>query len=213
VSLIKITFLEQPVSFDQNAFAYIVYEINRMQSAWHFTLDPDIFIRESSTSKELERCGSDPLCYAKLISKEEPLIGITESGFDQESFWVNSGIVSVISAGQWKDYEPPSTYEYLSYSLVVQSTLIHLNRSCRGLPNGAFQESRVSYGDLFEFSPRRNDMRAAILTAHLSPGGQELLANCFGMQYMHVCDELLSLDWLRAGRIHDNLEKTYRVKL
>src|SRR5882757_4322832 len=83
VSLIKITFLEQPVSFDQNAFAYIVYEINRMQSAWHFTLDPDIFIRESGTSKELERCGSDPLCYAKLISKEEPLIGITESGFDQ----------------------------------------------------------------------------------------------------------------------------------
>jgi hypothetical protein len=119
----------------------------------------------------------------------------------------------VISAGQWKSFEPPSIYEYLSYALIVQSTLIHLNQSCGGLPSAAFQSSRFSYGDLFEFVPRRNQMKAAILAAHLGPKGQELLANCFGLEYMNVSNQLLSLDWLHAGRVHENLEKTFGVKL
>jgi hypothetical protein len=213
VSHIKIKFLERPISFSEYALAYIVYELNRSQTDWHFTLDPDTFNRDSRSGSEIDECGTDSLCYAKLIAEGQPLIGITEAGFDQDSFWTNSGSVSVISAGQWKDFEPPSTYVYLAYSLIVQSTMIHLNRNCSGLPTGAFQQSRLSYGDLFEFIPRRNQMKAAILAAHLSPGGQELLANCFGLEYMNTCNRLLSLDWLQSGRVHDNLEKNFGIKL
>ena len=213
VSQITIKFLERPASFNEYGFAYIVYELNRAQTDWHFTLDPDPFNRDSRTGAEIEECGTDSLCYARLIANGEPLIGITESGFDQDSFWMNSGNISVISAGQWKDYEPPSMYLYLTYSLIVQSTMIHLNGNCSGLPTGAFQLSRLSYGDLFEFTPRRNQLKAAILAAHLSPKGQELLANCFGLEYMNTCNRLLSLDWLQTGRVRDNLEENFGIKL
>jgi len=91
--------------------------------------------------------------------------------------------------------------------------MIHLNGNCSGLPTGAFQVSRLSYGDLFEFTPRRNQLKAAILAAHLSPKGQELLANCFGLEYMNTCNRLLSLDWLQTGRVRDNLEKNFGIKL
>jgi hypothetical protein len=212
VSEIKITFLENPTSFDEYAFAYIVYELNRSQTDWHFTLDSDIFNPDSLTSSEIAQCGEDSLCYAKLIAEGQPLIGITETGFEQGSFWVNSGSVSVISAGDWKEFEPPSMYEYLSYSLIVQSTVIHLNSNCSGLPAGAFQNSRVSYGDLFEFMPRRHELKAGILAAHLSRRGQELLANCFGLEYMNTTDRLLSLDWLHSGRVHHNLGKYFGIE-
>lgn len=213
VSHITVKFLDQPESFNEYALAYIVYELNRSQEDWHFTLDADAFNRNSRSSIEIEQCGEDSLCNAKLIANGQPFIGITESGFEQDSFWTNSGNVSVISASQWKPYEPPSMYVYLTYSLIVQSTLIHLNSSCSGLPAGSFQPSRLSYDDLFEFTPRRNQMKAAILAAHLSPKGQELLSNCFGLEYMNTCNRLLSLDWLHSGRVHDNLEQNFGIKL
>lgn len=212
VSHITIKLLEQPKSFDQNAFAYIVYELNRAQNDWHFTLEGDVYNRLERSTAEIEQCGDDWLCDAKRLSKNEAFIGITESGFREDSFWINSGNVSVISAGQWKDYEPPSMYEFLSYSLIVQGTLIHLNQNCSGLPVGGYAMSRRSYGDLFEFSPRRNEMKAAILAAHLSNSGQQLLSNCFGLEYMNTCNRLLSLDWLHSGRVHDNLEKNFGIK-
>lgn len=213
VNHITVKFLEQPNSFNEYAFAYIVYELNRIQTDWHFTLDPDIFNPNALASTDIDKCDKDWLCYARLLAGDRPFIGITERGFDQDSFWMNSGIVSVISAGQWQNYRPPSTYDYLSYSMIVQSTLIHLNNTCSGVPQGAYQQSRLSYGDLFEFIPRRNEMKAAILAAHLSPKGQELLANCFGLEYMNICNQLLSLDWLHSGRVHDNLEKNFGVTL
>jgi hypothetical protein len=213
VSHIKVKLMDAPASFDGYALTYIVYELNRLQADWHFTLDPDPLNKDSLASKDTARCGEDSLCYAKLIANNQPFIGITETGFNEDSFWINSGVVSVISAGQWKEYQPPSTYEYLAYSLIVQSTMIHLNRNCSGLPVGAFQQSRLSYGDLFEFLPRRNQMKAAILAAHLNPQGQELIANCFGLEYMNNLEHLLSLDWLRSGRVHDNLQKTFRISL
>jgi hypothetical protein len=211
VNHITVKFLEQPVSFNEYAFAYIVYELNRFQNDWHYTLDPDIFNRGSLASSDAERCGQDWLCYAGGLADKRPFIGIVEKGFDQDSFWMNSGIVSVISAGQWQNYQPPSIYEYLSYSMIVQSVLIHLNNTCGGVPQKAFEQSRLSYGDLFEFVPRRNQMKAAILAAHLGPKGQELLANCFGLEYMNTCNQLLSLDWLHSGRVHDNLQKNFGV--
>jgi hypothetical protein len=210
VSHITVKFLDRPVSFNEYAFTYIIYELNRSQTDWHFTLDPDAFNRDSRTSSEIDNCGTDPLCYANLIASGQPLIGITEASFDQDSFWTNAGNISIISAGQWKAYEP-SMYLYLTYSLIVQSTMIHLNGNCSGLPTGSFQASRLSYGDLFEFTPRRNQMKAAVLAAHLSPTGQELLANCFGFEYMNTCNRLLSLDWLYTGRVHDNLEKNFGI--
>ena len=213
VSPIKIGFIDDPTSFDEFALTYIVYELNRLQTDWHFTLNPDPLNRGSLSSTENAQCDKDALCYAKLIANGQPFIGITETDFNEDSFWINSGVVSVISAGQWKQYEPPSTYEFLAYSMIVQSTIIHLNLNCSGLPAGVFQQSRLSYGDLFEFIPRRNQMKAAILAAHLNPGGQELIANCFGLEYMNTLDHLLSLDWLRSGRVRDNLEKTFKIKL
>jgi hypothetical protein len=212
VSHIQIQFIEEPKSFDQYAFAYIVYELNRFQTEWHFTLNADTR-NPAELSTTDEACGKDKLCYANLIAENQPFIGIVESGFEQDSFWINSDAVSVISAGQWKRYEPPSIYDYLSHVLIVQSMLIHLNQSCGGVPSTAFKASRFSYGDLFEFVPRRNQMRVAILAAHLSPKGEELLANCFGLEYMNLCNQLLSLGWLHSGRVHENLEKTFGVKL
>jgi hypothetical protein len=213
VSHITVKFLDQPMSFSEDAFAYIVYELNRSQTDWHFTLDPDTFNRDSRTSGEIARCRTDSLCYAKLIADGQPFIGVTEAGFDQDSFWTNSGNVSVVSVSQWKDFAPPSAYVYLTYALIVQSTMIHLNSSCGGLPASAYQQSRLSYGDLFEFTPRRSELKAAILAAHLSPNGQELLANCFGLEYMNTCNRLLALDWLTSGRVHDNLKKDFGVEL
>ena len=210
VSHVRIMFLEPPESFDPNAFAYIVYELNRSQNDWHFTLEGDTFNRNERSSSEIKECGDDWLCDARRLAKNDAFIGITESEFKNDSFWTNSGNVSVISAGQWKGYEPPSMYEYLSYSLIVQGTLIHLNQNCSGLPVGGYSASRRSYGDLFEFSPRRNEMKAAILAAHLSNSGQQLLSNCFGLEYMNTCNRLLSLDWLHSGRVHENLEKNFK---
>jgi hypothetical protein len=66
-----------------------------------------------------EQCTTDSVCYAKLIAEDKPFIGINETGFDQDSFWVNSGNISVISAGQFKVFEPPTIYDYLTYSLIV----------------------------------------------------------------------------------------------
>jgi hypothetical protein len=213
VSHIRVKFLEHPTSVDPNAFAYIVYELNRARADWHFDFDADPYNPASRTSEEAALCGEDPLCNARLSAAGQPFIGISEAGFDQGSFWMNSGSVSVISAGQWKDFEPPSTYEYLAYSLIVQAALIHLNRNCGGLPADAFQPSRQSYGDTFEFAPRRGEMKVALLAAHLNPRWQERLANCFGLDYMNTCDRLLSLDWLHTGRVHDNLAKDFKVDL
>ena len=124
VSHIRIKFMEEPQSFNQYALVYLVYELNRFQTSWHFTLDADTLNPDALTDAEVQGCGEDLLCYAKLVAQDQPFIGIAESGFAQDSFWVNSGVV--ISAGQWKAFEPPSIYEYLSYALIVQSTLIHL---------------------------------------------------------------------------------------
>jgi hypothetical protein len=99
------------------------------------------------------------------------------------------------------------------HALIVQSILIHLNANAAGLPAGAFRESRTSVGELFQFSPRRQEMKAAILAPHLTPEARELLLNSFGVEYLSICENMLSLDWLRAPRVTQNLEKSFGVKL
>lgn len=87
------------------------------------------------------------------------------------------------------------------------------NAHCSGLPAGAFRESRISANELFQFSPRRHAMKAAILAAHLTPRSELLLFNCFGPRYVAVAGHVLSLEWLRTGRVRDNLERVFGVKV
>ncbi len=213
VSHIQIKFLSEPTKFDKYTLTYIIYELNRSQANWHFEINFDTFNSDNLSSAQLSQCDAAPLCYANSVAGNKALIGVTEERLGQDSFWQNAGSVSVISVNEWEAQTSPSVYEYLAYSLIVQSTMIHLNQNCQGLPPDSFQPGRSGYGNLFEFSPRRNAIKASILAAHLTPPGEELLANCFGMEYMSTCNRLLSLDWLRSGRVHDNLDKDFGVKL
>jgi hypothetical protein len=56
-------------------------------------------------------------------------------------------------------------------------------------------------------------MKAAILAAHLDRKSELLLFNCFGPEYVGVVGTVLSLDWLRTGRVRDNLDRAFRVKV
>jgi hypothetical protein len=214
VSHITVQYLNEPdpSTLNKYAFTYIVYELNRSQSTWHFTPDFDTFSPDQLTTAERASCGDDDsLCIANLAAGGRNFVGIQTTALGSDHFWVNSENVSVISTHDWMR-ETPNVYEYLTYSLIVQSIVIHLNKHCRGLPTGSFRESREAYGELFQFSPRRNEIVASVLAAHLSPKGEELLANCFGMEYMANCNRLLSMDWLRSGRVKNNLEASFGVK-
>ena len=63
VSHITVQFLEEPKSFDEGALAYIVYELNRFQTDWHFTLDGDVFNPASASSADQQACREDVHCY------------------------------------------------------------------------------------------------------------------------------------------------------
>jgi len=214
VSHIRICFLDQP-DFDEGAFVYLVYELNRLQKRWYFEVDFDVFNPNTLSSdqrKSLE--GDDKVVrVARMLANNQPLIGITSSGLGEDHFWINEGKLSVISTNEWNNYAPPSVYEFLAHSIIVQSILIHLNAHAGGLPQGAFRESRVSYNDLFQFTPRRFAMKAAIPAAHLSPAGEELLFNDFGAEYVKLCSDLLRLDWLHSQNVTGNLERIFKVKL
>jgi hypothetical protein len=214
VSHIRVKFLDRTEDIDMYAFAYLIYEINKLQRNWYFEIDFDVFKPDSLTSRQRESCEADrniQLCYAETLAAGKPLIGLTAKSLGEDSFWQNRGTVSVISTHGWKDFAPPSAYEFLSYSTVVQSIVIHLNAHCKGLPAGSFEEKSVSYGDIFQYSPRRTEMKAAILGGHLNPKGEELLFNCFGLDYMTKAGKLLELDWLRSKNVVRNLQKAFHV--
>lgn len=215
VSHIRVKFLDEP-SFNKYALTYLIYELNRMQKSWYFEVDFDVFNEGVLSSSERARCDGAPnrtLCLAQLLSKDGPLVGITAEQAGEDHFFQNQGRVSVISTFGWERYAPPSTYEFVVYSLLVQSILIHLNSHGGGLPAGAFQESRTAVGEMFQFSPRRHEMKAAILAPHLTPKGEELLLNSFGVEYMTTCQRLLTLEWLQSERVLKNMDKSFGVKL
>jgi hypothetical protein len=215
VSRIRIKFLAEP-DFNKFALTYLIYELNRMQNNWYFEVDFDTFNDGALTSRERTQCESaadQSMCYALILAGGRPFVGITKEKLGDDYFFKNQGAVSVISTYGWQQYAPPSTYEFLIYSLVVQSILIHLNANGPGLPGAAYRESRVSIGELFQFSPRRQEMKAAILAPHLTPGAEELLLNSFGVEYLSTCRNMLSLDWLHTQRVTQNLEKNFSVKL
>jgi hypothetical protein len=213
VSNIRIKLLSR-ADFNLNAFVYLLYELNKLQKNWYFEVDFDPFDEKILSSKERELCagGTKNLCYAETISDGQLFIGITSNGLGRDFFWQNRNKVSVISTFGWKNFSPPSVYEYLIYSIITQSILIHLNTHCEGLPVNAFKQSRVAYGDLFQFLPRRNAIRANILAAHLNYYAEELLLNCFGAEYMSICSQLLTMEWLHSERILNNLKNVYKVE-
>ncbi len=216
VANVRVKFLAEP-EVDRYAVTYILYELNRAQKQWFFEVDFDVFNENALTSRERQQCGGaerEPtLCFADLLAGQRPFIGITSAPLEDDFFWKNRGPVSVVSTHAWRQYAPPSEYEFITHAVIVQSVVIHLNAHCTGLPAGAFRESRVSVNDLFQFTPRRHAMKAAILAAHLDRRGELLLFNCFGPEYVSVVTDLLALDWLRAGRVRENLERAFRVKI
>ncbi|MHC4270109.1 MAG: hypothetical protein ACYSTS_16820 [Planctomycetota bacterium] len=213
VSHISVKFLQEP-DFDKYAFVYLIYELNKLQKNWYFEVDFDVFNENVLTTKERKRCAGEnkSLCYSEMIANDQSFIGITSKKLGEDYFWQNSNKVSVISTYGWKEYAPPSVYEFLTHSIIVQSIMIHLNAHCKGLPKNSFKESRIAYGDLFQFSPRRQAMKSMILAAHLNRKGEELLFNCFGMEYMSICSQLLTLDWFHSQKVTENLEKCFNVK-
>jgi len=119
--------------------------------------------------------------------------------------------VSVIATVDQGYYAPLSTYEYLAYCLVLQSILIHLDMHGGGLPPGAFEPSAASHGGVFQFNPTKNVLKATILAAQLSPREEAMLFNRFGAEYMNVCRQLLTLDWLHSERVVKNLTVHFGV--
>ena len=217
VDNIKVVFLTEP-GFDKHAFVYIVYELNNRQKYWHFDIEFEEFNKNILTTKQRDELSSEPemksLWCAKLLAENEPLIGITSDSLGKDFFFQNENVVSTVSTYKWNDlFSPPSIYEYLAYSLIEQSILIHLNSCGKGLPLGAFESRTYSHGDLFEGTPERMAIKASMLAARLNPKGEELLLNSFGLDYMQTCAELLTLRWLKSGEVSENLKRCFGVDL
>jgi hypothetical protein len=217
---ITVAFLTEPdeAGFDKYAFVYMVYVLNNRQQYWHFDIDFEEFNENVLSSKQRKTLGSEPetksLSQARLWAEDKPLIGITSDSLGEAFFFQNDMTVSVISTYEWNDvFSPPTIYEYLAYSLIQQSILIHLNSSTTGLPMGSFKDRFYSHGDLFESYPERNAIKATMLAARLSPKGEELLLNSFGLSYMQICAELLTLQWLKSGEVNENLKRCFGVDL
>lgn len=219
VSTIRVKFLDEPdEAFDKYAFVYTIYELNRLQKSWYFEVDFDTVKPSDLTSVDRERCAGRPLCVAELLAQDSegaprPFIGITSGALGGDTFWQNDGTTSVISVDGWSRYAPPSVYEYLDYAVIMQSVLIHLNGQCGGLPKGAFARSRVGHGGLFQFAPRRRAMKAEVLAASVEPHDQELLLNCFGVDFLTTSSSLLTLDWLHSKEVSGNLRRAFDVTL
>jgi hypothetical protein len=216
VSHIRIKFLDEPgpADFDRNAFVYLLYELNKRQKHWYFEVDFEVFKVNALRSTEQEECAREPgakgLCYADLLAEGKPFIGISSEQIVGNYFWQNRANVSVLSTYNRKYYEPLSTYDFLVYATLIQSTLIHLNTHCTNLPD-AFKRSSVSYGGLFQFLPQRTSIKAVILAAHFNPREEALLLNCFGAEYMQTMSALLTLDWLHKEPVLQNLKTVFGV--
>jgi hypothetical protein len=216
VSHIQVKFMERPKNFEVDALAYLLYELNRLQRNWYFEVDFKFFNPASLKSTEILECsgsGIRILCHAQKLAEGKPLIAITGEDLNGAYFAQHERNVSVISTVDSPAYDPLSHYEYLAYSVVVQSILIHLDVNGRGLPEGWFEPSELSHGGVFQHVPRREAMKAGILAARFSPGEEELLFNSFGPNYLRVCSELLSMEWVYSQRVIDNLGRHFGILL
>jgi len=216
VSHITVRFVGLPSDVNRDALAYVIYELNRPQRQWHFDVDYAPFNELALTSKEKGRCEADPqplLCYAEqMAGQQTPVIAITDRPLNGAYFATHRGLASVITTADASSYAPLTTYEFLAYTIVVQSVLLHLDMN-GGLPAGAFAPKSASTGDVFQFAPERETLKATILAAKLSPEEESLIFNRFGPEYLGVCANLISLDWLYSSRVRTNLSKIFGVNL
>ena len=214
VSHITVRFMSLDSDVRPDALAYLIYELNRHQRHWYFNVDFDPLNSNELTSEQL-KCEADrraQLCYAKALADGQPFIGITKDSLGVAYFAENRDGVSVISTAD-RAYEPISTYEYLVYCLILQSIVIHLDLYGGGLPEGAFSVQQVSHGGLLQFIPERAALKSSILAARLSPDEEALLLNTFGPDYLAICANLLTMDWLYSERVSNNLRNVFEVQL
>jgi hypothetical protein len=207
--------------FDPLRLTYLVYELNREQRAWHFEVDLAPFDETLVPAADTLPCGSERrrlLCIADAYNRESgrndrPLILITHEGFGSGStgrsyYWLHDDAVSVISATDWR-FQAPSIYDYLAYSIVVHSLLIHLDTQCADFRPPA-EDDRTMQGDIFEPQVDRRLMQASVMASHLSRDLEEMLLNCFGPAYAADAGRLLSLDWLHDDRVLQNADSIVR---
>ncbi len=215
VSHITVRFMDLPDDVRSDALAYVIYELNRPQRQWYFDVDFAPFNELALTSKERARCEADPqpmLCYAEQMASEGPVIAITGRPLNGAYFATHRGRASVITTADQASYAPLTSYEYLAYCIVVQSMLLHLDMN-GGLPDDAFAPGSASRGDVFQFAPERDTLKSTILAARLSPAEESLVFNRFGPEYLGVCSNLISLEWLYSSRVRTNLSKIFGVDL
>jgi hypothetical protein len=146
------------------------------------------------------------------MASDAPVIAITGRPLNGAYFATHRGRASVITTADRASYAPLTSYEYLAYCIVVQSMLLHLDMN-GGLPDGAFAPGSASRGDVFQFAPERDTLKSTILAARLSPAEESLVFNRFGPEYLGVCSNLISLEWLYSPRVRTNLSKIFGVDL
>ena len=227
------------MSKHRDLLIYLLFELNRLQQTWHFVADFTPFRKETMPAGS-EVCDREPsplICYAgryQAASRGDgepllPLVVITSDPLSPPrvglKFWVHSGAASVISTADWAGETMPDMLDYLVYTLTLQAIVTHLDLHCPGYglttesasdsdlarQRTAAQAQEVVNGNVFEFAPRREALKAAILAGRLGPEDELRLLNCFGPDYMRTTGTLLGLDWLHAPRIRENLEKAYGV--
>jgi hypothetical protein len=212
VSHITVRFVSLAPDVKREALAYLIYELNRHQRHWQFSVDFKAATTEELPSNLPADCARRPqLCLAEVLADGRPFIAITRESLGGAYFAEHRGGVSVISTHD-AGYEPLSAYEYLVYCLILQSIVIHLDLQ-GGLPADAFAEDQLSRGGLFQFSPERQALKSSILAARLSPDEEALLLNTFGADYVATCAALLTMEWLYSDRVKGNLKQVFGVSL
>jgi hypothetical protein len=220
VSHITIQLMDLPDDVRSDAFTYVVYEMNRIQRQWYFSVDARPFNEAELTSVEYKACNPEGdenaqplLCYAETKAESQgPLIAITAKPLNNVFFATHRGTASVITTADAASVAPITNYEYLAYMIVLQSMLIQLDAH-DDRPTNAFAPGTASSGGTFEFVPARDMFKPAMLAPRLSPTQEALIFNRFGPSYLGVCSLLLSLDWLYAPRVNQNLRKLFGVTL
>jgi hypothetical protein len=207
---------------------YLLYEINHRQRGWQLEFETTTFRANLAPKTDEDRCANDdtpPFCLAEAFRQTmlaetpsyPPLVLVTAEplggGGTRAWFWLNRGPVSVVTTSDWGGPESAGVVEFLAYALIVQSLAIHMQMHCglaqppRGAPEG------VVVGNIFDSQPGLDAMRSAVLSGHLSRDDERRLLNCFGPDYMRTATTLLSLTWLRATPVRENLHKVYGVEL
>jgi hypothetical protein len=220
-SSITIRLADLPDDVRRDALAYLIYEVNRMQRQWYFEVDARPFNPAVLTSSERAICSTpdranEPplLCYAEgWAAAQGPLIVITSQPLSDEIYFAtHRGLASVVTTADSTSIDPVTNYEYLAYMIVLQSMLIQLDAHGTS-PQDVFTPGMRSSGGAFEFAPSRDLFKPAMLAPRLSPAQETLIFNRFGPDYLGVCSTLLSMDWLYAPRVRDNLAKLFNVNL